>query len=171
MRSRLAAATIDLGAFMFPTLAERDAVIPQNCRSLCRNRDSGAVMKSQNAFQSALDLDLEMNCPDRFRPGAGDPEIIEIGIAELDVESSLEIVREQSCLTRPQREISHRCTRITGLTGDDFKGAKPLKEVIADMRAQWPAKPTGITWGDDGAILTRACRQLHLAMPFRGSST
>jgi inhibitor of KinA sporulation pathway (predicted exonuclease) len=123
-------------------------------------------MKTPNPFQSALYLDLEMNCPDRSIPGVAAPEIIEVGIVELDV-VSLEIVRETNYLVRPQREISRRCTRITGLAGDDFKGAKPFKEVIADICAQWPGKPTGIAWGDDGAILERACRQFHVAMPFR----
>jgi inhibitor of KinA sporulation pathway (predicted exonuclease) len=123
-------------------------------------------MKTLDTFQSALYLDLEMNCPDRSTPGVGAPEIIEVGIVELNV-VSLEIIREANHLVRPLREISRRCTRITGLTGDDFKGAKPFKEVIAAICAQWPGKPTGIAWGDDGAILERACRQFHVAMPFR----
>jgi inhibitor of KinA sporulation pathway (predicted exonuclease) len=105
-----------------------------------------------------------MNCSDRSTPGT--PEIIEVGIVELNV-VSLEIIREANHLVRPQREISRRCTRITGLTADDFKGAKSFKEVIAEICAQWPGKPTGIAWGDDGAILERACRQFHVAMPFR----
>lgn len=123
-------------------------------------------MKTPSTIQTALYLDLEMNCPDRFRPGDADPEIIEIGIVELDV-VSLEIVREANYLVRPHRDISRRCTKITGLTGDDFRGAKPFRDVIADICVQWPGKATGIAWGEDGAVLTRACRQHRLRTPFR----
>jgi hypothetical protein len=50
-------------------------------------------MKTPSTLQAALYLDLELNCPDRFRPGDPDPEIIEIAVVELEV-ASLRIVRE-----------------------------------------------------------------------------
>ena len=123
-------------------------------------------MKTLNSSQSALYLDLEMNCPDRFRPGAVDPEIVEIGVVELDV-VNLEVLREVNYLVRPLHPISRRCSKITGLVDDDFKGARPFRDVIADIQAQWPGRSTGVAWGDDGAILARACRQYRVRMPFR----
>jgi inhibitor of KinA sporulation pathway (predicted exonuclease) len=123
-------------------------------------------MKTPSIIQSALYLDLELNCPDRFRPGDPDPEIIEIAAVELEV-TSLQIVRERSYLVRPQREISRRCTKITGLTSEDFKGAAPFREVIAEIGSEWPGRATSIAWGEDGPILTRACRQHRVRMPFR----
>lgn len=125
-------------------------------------------MKTLNRLQSVLYLDLEMNCADTFTLGDVDPEIIEIGIVELDV-ASLRIVREQNYLVRPQRDISRRCTKITGLTREDFKGSVPFREVIAKICVEWPGKATSIAWGDDGLILMRACRQHRVRMPFRHS--
>ena len=123
-------------------------------------------MKIPNTIHSALYLDLELNCPERFRPGDADPEIIEIGIVELDI-ASLRIVRERDYLVRPHRDISRRCTKITGLTNEDFKGAKPFTDVIAGICSEWPGRTTSIAWGEDGATLTRACRQHRVRMPFR----
>jgi inhibitor of KinA sporulation pathway (predicted exonuclease) len=123
-------------------------------------------MKTPVTIQSALYIDLELNCPDRFRPGDPDPEIIEIGIAELDI-ASLRIVCERNYLVRPHCDISRRCTKITGLTSEDFKGAAPFREVIAEIGFVWPGKATSIAWGEDGATLTRACRQHRVRMPFR----
>ena len=125
-------------------------------------------MRAPSTINSAVHIDLEMNCADRFRPGAADPEIIEIGAVELDV-ASLRIVRERNYLVRPQRDISRLCTKITGLTSEDFRGARPLRDVIAEISADWPGKTTSIAWGEDGPILKRACLQHHLRMPFRRS--
>ena len=90
-------------------------------------------MKVHPTIHSVLYIDLELNCPDRVRQG--DPEIIEIGIAELDT-TSLSIVRERDYLVLPYRDISRLCTKITGLTSDDFKGAQAFKDVIAEIIAE-----------------------------------
>ena len=118
-------------------------------------------MITLNSMQSAIYFDLEMNCPDRGRRHVDDSEIIEIGIVELNV-ASLEIMREANYLARPHRAISQRCTRITGLVDDDFKGAATLTNIIGRIRAEWPGNATGIAWGNDGDILTRACRQRRI---------
>jgi len=123
-------------------------------------------MKTPGTIHPALYLDLELNCPDRFRPGDADPEIIEIGVVELEL-TSLRTVRERDYLVRPHRDISRRCTNITGLTNEDFKGAKPFTDVIAGICSEWPRSPTSIAWGQDGPTLMRACRQHRVRMPFR----
>jgi len=125
-------------------------------------------MKTPRTIQAALYLDLELNCPDRFRPGDPDPEIIEIAVVELDV-ASLRIIRERNYLVRPHRDISRRCAKITGLTSEDFKGAATFREVIAEIGSEWPGRATSIAWGEDGPTLTRACRQHRVRMPFRRS--
>ncbi len=125
-------------------------------------------MKAPSTIQTALYLDLELNCPKRFRPGDADPEIIEIGIVELDI-ASPKIVRKRDYLVRPLHDISRRCTKITGLTSEDFKGAKPFTDVIARIGSEWPGKATSIAWGEDEATLTRASRQHRVRMPFRRS--
>jgi len=125
-------------------------------------------MKTPNTIHSALYIDLELNCPDSFRAGEGDPEIIEIGIVELDI-AALRVVRERDYLVRPLRKLSRRCTKITGLTSEDFKSAKPFTDVLAQICAEWPDKATSIAWGGDGPMLTNACRQHRVRMPFRQS--
>jgi inhibitor of KinA sporulation pathway (predicted exonuclease) len=125
-------------------------------------------MKTPSTIQAALYLDLELNCAERFRPGDPDPEIIEIGIVQLDI-ASLRIVRERDYLVRPHSDISRRCTKITGLTNADFKGSKPFTEVIATIGSEWPSGATSFAWGEDGPTLTRACRQHRVRMPFRRS--
>ena len=121
-------------------------------------------MKTPSTIQSALYLDLELNCPDRVRPG--DAEIIEIGIVQLDI-ASLRIVCERDYLVRPHRDISRRCTKNNGPTNEDFKGAKPFTDVIAGICSESPGRATSIAWGEDGPTLTRACRQHRVRIPFR----
>lgn len=125
-------------------------------------------MRTLSTIQTALHIDLELNCPERFEPGDADPEIIEIGIVQLDI-ASLRIVRQRDYLVRPHRDISRRCTKITGLTNEDFKGSKPFTDVIARIGSEWPGKATSIAWGEDGATLMRASRHHHVRMPFSRS--
>jgi len=40
---------------------------------------------------------------------------------------------------------------------------------MAGIGSEWPGKATSIAWGEDGATLTRACRQHRVRMPFRRS--
>ena len=124
-------------------------------------------MEELKTLPSAVYLDLEWNCADMSRQGDPDPEIVEIGLAELDP-ISLRVVREANYLVRPrQLDISFHCTSITGLTRDDLLTARPLRDVVTKITEEWPAKATCFAWGTDGQILTRACQAKHLTVPFR----
>jgi inhibitor of KinA sporulation pathway (predicted exonuclease) len=124
-------------------------------------------MQELKTIPSAVYLDLEWNCADFSRQGDPEPEIIEIGLAELDP-ISLRLVREANYLVRPRHlDICLRCTSITGLTRDDLRKAKPLRDVVSQIAQDWPSKTTCFAWGDDGDILTRACKANHLPIPFR----
>lgn len=124
-------------------------------------------MQELKSLPSAVYLDLEWNCGDAPRAGDGTPDIIEIGLAELDP-VSLCLGREANYLVRPrQLNISLRCTAITGITRGDLLRAKPLKDVIAVIARDWPIKATCFAWGDDGNILTDACHKHCVAAPFR----
>jgi inhibitor of KinA sporulation pathway (predicted exonuclease) len=71
-------------------------------------------------------------------------------------------------LVRPRHlDISLRCTTITGLTREDLRNARPLRDVVSQIAQEWPSKAACFAWGDDGDILTRACQAKHLAIPFR----
>jgi hypothetical protein len=122
-------------------------------------------MQGLRTLPSTVYLDLEWNCTDMSRRGDPAPEIIEIGLAELDP-TSLGLVREANYLVR-QLDISLRCTRITGITRDDLLRARPLRDVVSKIAEEWPAKATCFARGTDGEILTRACQESHLAVPLR----
>ena len=69
---------------------------------------------------------------------------------------------------RPRRwEISQKCTKITGITDQDIRNAKPLGEVLRalTMRFQPQGKPC-CTWGEDVPIFARACKEIGLVSPF-----
>jgi len=124
-------------------------------------------MKDLKTLPSAVYFDLEWNCAVQPRPGASDPEIVEIGLVALDP-TSLRLVHEANYLVRPRHlDISLRCTAITGITRDDLVRANPLGEVLSMIAGAWSANATCFAWGNDGDILTRACSKHSLAVPFR----
>lgn len=124
-------------------------------------------MQQLKTIPSAVYLDLEWNCADFSRQGDPEPEIIEIGLAELDP-ISLRLVRESNYLVRPRQvDVSLRCTSITGITREDLIIARPLRDVISQIAQDWPSKATCFAWGEDGDILTRACQATQVPLPFR----
>jgi inhibitor of KinA sporulation pathway (predicted exonuclease) len=123
-------------------------------------------MNSSSTYSSVVYLDLEWDGGRRLKPGVP-PEIIEIGLVELDC-SSLAITREENYLVRPKCiNVSPLCTKVTGISRDDLRDAPMLSDVIATISGKWPAKAPCFAWGDDGELLKRACHVRHLAAPFR----
>jgi inhibitor of KinA sporulation pathway (predicted exonuclease) len=121
-------------------------------------------MEIPDTLSSAVYLDLEWDCGRRSYPDAG-PDIIEIGLAELDP-IRLCAVREVNYLVRPKNvDITLQASSITGITRADLVRAPALPEVIAMISREWSAKATCFCWGNDGEILTRACRERQLAPP------
>jgi hypothetical protein len=85
-------------------------------------------MQELKTLPSAVYLDLEWNCADMSRRGDPDPEIIEIGLVELDP-ITLQVVRDANYLLKPRQvDVSLRCTSITGLTRDDLLTARLKKK-------------------------------------------
>jgi inhibitor of KinA sporulation pathway (predicted exonuclease) len=95
-------------------------------------------------------------------------EIIEIGIVEMDL-VTLNITQEASYFVRPRRwEISPMCTKLTGITNEDIRKAKPLDEVLSVLTKRFrPANKPCCTWGDDVSVIARTCTSLGLVSPFR----
>jgi inhibitor of KinA sporulation pathway (predicted exonuclease) len=116
----------------------------------------------------ALYLDLEWTCWNVPPPLGMKPEIIEIGIAEMDL-STLNITQEAGCFVRPRRwEISLLCTRLIGITEDDIRKAKPLEEVLPILTKKFqPTNKACCTWGDDVSVMARTCKSFGLISPFR----
>ena len=119
------------------------------------------------AHSHALYMDLELTCWNSSPPPGMKPEIIEIGIVEMDL-ANLNITKEAGYFVRPRRwEISSKCTKLTGIIAEDIRKARPLAEVLASLTRKFKPsdKPCG-TWGDDVAIVTRSCASHSLVSPF-----
>ena len=127
-------------------------------------------MRDYESQSAVLYLDLELTCWDTTPPNGMQPEIIEIGIVEMDL-TTLSLTREQAYFVRPRRwEISEKCTRLTGITGEDVKSARPLDQVLALIAQQFAPLPrVCCAWGDDGAVLAAKCRAIGIESPFRRS--
>ena len=115
----------------------------------------------------ALYLDLELTCWNAPPPLGMKPEIIEIGLVELDL-VNLHITRKASCFVRPRRwEISDKCAKLTGITSDEIRKAKPFDEALPALLKKFgPTDALCCTWGDDVAMLNRACTSFGLISPF-----
>jgi inhibitor of KinA sporulation pathway (predicted exonuclease) len=124
---------------------------------------------ARNLHGRALYLDLEFTCWNVKPPQDMKPEIIEIGLAEMDLES-LRITREATCFVRPRRwEISLKCTQLTGITSENIRGAKPLEEALQTLLKNFGSTTDMpcCTWGDDLSVLNRSCASLGLANPLK----
>lgn len=113
-------------------------------------------------------IDVEQSCWTGPPPPGMRQEIIEIGVVEMDLQT-LEITRESARFVRPRRwEISERCTKLTGITTDDIKSARPFPEVIAAVTQEFsPAKTLCCAWGNDGGLIAAACHEHGLKTPLR----
>lgn len=103
-----------------------------------------------------LFADVEMTMGDGVPPGQ-EPEIIEIGVAELDLESLL-VTRSQSYLViNEYTEITSDCTNLTGITARDIRSrGRPLAAVgpriakdFGSRSKQW------FSWGPDRRAIDR----------------
>lgn len=126
-------------------------------------------MIAANVFHTtALYLDLEWTCWDAPPPLGMRPEIIEIGIVEMDLDT-LTCIQESAYFVRPRRwEISLMCTNLTGITAGDVQSAAPVGDVLATLTEKFePQRKPCCTWGDDVSVMAQTCRNLGLVSPFR----
>lgn len=112
-------------------------------------------------------FDLEMCCwNDGRRPRIG--EIIEIGVAELDLPTG-EVVRRAQYYVRPEHdEISEFCTELTGIKPDVIeRNGKSLQEVLSAMTNKFGSRhKVYAAWGRDDLILKHECDKKGIKMPF-----
>lgn len=98
-----------------------------------------------------LFIDVEMTCWDGPVPEGQAPEVIEIGVAELDL-ATLEVTRSQSYLVTPVfSKISPYCTDLTGITVEEMRRrGRPLKEVSARIVKDFGSRSKQwMSWGPD----------------------
>jgi inhibitor of KinA sporulation pathway (predicted exonuclease) len=113
-------------------------------------------------------FDLEMCCWNENGVGTTG-EIIEIGLAEIDVEKG-EVVKRAQYFVKPERdEISVFCTELTGITPRRIdKQGRPLALVLKTMVKNFGgANKIYASWGRDDQILRQECQQKGLELPFK----
>lgn len=115
-----------------------------------------------------LVVDVEATCWEGAPPAGMSPEIIEIGLCELDVPTGERISR-RSVLVRPEHsEVSGFCTRLTTLTAEQVAAGVPFAEACALLRREYGARQrVWASWGDyDRRQFERQCAAGEAAYPF-----
>lgn len=118
-----------------------------------------------------LFVDVEMTCWDGPPPTGQSPEIIEIGIAEVDVRRLVH-TRAASFLVRPMRSsVSAACEALTGIRADDLKRrGRPLAEVARTLARTFGTGSKGwMSWGADKQAIDRDCSLAGIISPFSDS--
>lgn len=113
-------------------------------------------------------FDLEMCCWNDNGVGTTG-EIIEIGLAEIDLTKG-EIVKRAQYYVRPERDqISVFCAELTGITPRKIeKQGRPLQAVLQSMLKNFGGtNKIYAAWGRDDQILFQECAEKGLEMPFR----
>lgn len=115
-----------------------------------------------------LFVDNELTCWRSDPPPGEQAEIIEIGIAEVDVES-LTLKRAKSYLVRPEFSTpSDYCTELTGHTTEALRrNGRPLSEVYRSIDKEFGAGSKAFfAWGRDREALERDAAAKGIASPF-----
>lgn len=111
-------------------------------------------------YNRVVCFDLEMCCWNENGVGTTG-EIIEIGLAEIDLAAG-EIVKRAQYFVKPEKdEISLFCAELTGITPRKIeKQGRPLAEVIQSMVKNFGgSNKIYASWGRDDLILLNECRE------------
>nr|WP_086938464.1 3'-5' exonuclease [Thaumasiovibrio occultus] len=112
-------------------------------------------------------FDLEMCCWNDGRPEKTG-EIIEVGLAEIDL-GTQKIVKRAQYFVKPEHdEISWFCTELTGIKPKVIeKQGRPLDDVLQSMIKNFGgANKIYAAWGRDDQVLLKECLQKGLEVPF-----
>ncbi|MCU8419499.1 exonuclease domain-containing protein [Vibrio vulnificus] len=112
-------------------------------------------------------FDLEMCCWNEDGVGRTG-EIIEIGLAEIDLLKG-EIVKRAQYYVKPEHdEVSLFCAELTGIAPRKIeKQGRPLAEVIKSMIKNFGgSNKIYASWGRDDRILMQECQEKGIDAPF-----
>lgn len=117
-----------------------------------------------------LVVDVESTCwaPPGTPPPGETSEIIEIGVAAVDV-GSLRIQQCDDLLVKPAAsQVSDYCTELTTLTAEQVNGGISFAEACRILKKRYAAPEcTWASWGDyDRSQFERQCRGQTVAYPF-----
>jgi inhibitor of KinA sporulation pathway (predicted exonuclease) len=128
-------------------------------------------VSARKEHDRCLALDLELTCWEGEPPAGERPQIIQIGIAEVDL-VKLTVRRTSSYLVRPYgfQALSEFCTALTGITTADIKTkGRWIDEVVKTLMKEYgPKRKSIITWGDDETALVDELTPLGCQDSFRG---
>ncbi|NUU21038.1 MAG: exonuclease domain-containing protein [Streptomycetaceae bacterium] len=125
---------------------------------------------AKRLLDKVLVVDVEATCWDGPAPPDETNDIIEIGVAVLDVASG-ERVDRAGILVRPERSrVSAFCTELTTLTQEDVDAGMPFADACALLRSEYRAhERVWASWGEyDRLQFERQCGDLGVPYPFGG---
>jgi inhibitor of KinA sporulation pathway (predicted exonuclease) len=119
---------------------------------------------------NVLIIDVESTCwePPEVQPKNETSEIIEIGIAEVDI-NELKIVKNHGIIVSPQMSrVSKFCTRLTTLTQEYVDEGITFQTAMVMLRNNYNSEErTFISWGDyDRKMFERNCKDYGVKYPF-----
>lgn len=115
-----------------------------------------------------LVVDVEATCWQGAPPAGMSPEIIEVGLCELDVPTG-ERVSRRSVMVRPEHSaVSDFCTRLTTITPEQAAAGVPFAEACGLLRREYGARQrVWASWGDyDRRQFERQCAAGGVSYPF-----
>lgn len=119
-------------------------------------------------FNRVVCFDLEMCCWNEDGKGRTG-EIIEVGLAEIDLVTGQVVKRAQYYVQPEHDQVSLFCHELTGISPRKIeKQGRPLKDVLHSMMKNFGG-PNKIyaAWGRDDLILAEECKQKGLEVPFK----
>lgn len=119
-------------------------------------------------YRRLICYDLEMCCWSRKEgKGSTTGEIIEIGVAAVNLQDGVITDRSQYYVRPEKDDISEYCTNLTGITQKllDKQGV-PLADAINSMRGKYGHHSVYGAWGRDDRVLQAECEDKGIDMPF-----
>ena len=113
-------------------------------------------------------VDVEATCWEGDPPPGMANEIIEIGLATIDVDSWKRVEKHQIPVRPERSEVSAFCTQLTGLTAEVVGSGVSFAEACELLTTQYgAAERVWMSWGDyDRKQFVRQCEATGVAYPF-----
>lgn len=124
-------------------------------------------MSNRTSCRNLIVVDLEATC-ERDRK-LDNPEIIEIGVAKLEIASGSILRKDSYIITPMYNKISDYCTELTGYTQEHIdKNGRPFVERLNTFKKDYALRNTAwASWGDyDRWTFKDNCRLSEVDYPF-----
>jgi inhibitor of KinA sporulation pathway (predicted exonuclease) len=119
-------------------------------------------------LDTLLVIDLEATCWQEDPPPGQTNEIIEIGLCELDVQTSKRKTRRSIFVKPEHSELSEFCIQLTGITPNMLADALSYSDACAVLEAEYLShQRTWASYGDyDRRQFAKQCQAMEVAYPF-----